>query len=422
MKANTLSSELTRVVACQGAVQLAAAVAAMWTTSGRSSNIDSPTINYLFIHDLSAPDDQIDEFAECIRQLANKLEVWQSIHVLKTPDVVRIQGLLRENRCSLQSLLSDQFGIHACDELFVGQNNKSVPTWLREATPDARHTCFGDGIALNFTNAYFRPKDYALSQNHAKWSDKWKHRLRRFLARISGRPKPGNETDDRFHGHCLLLKNLFDQQLAQVKLIDPGMFLEIFDIFAEDFPAKAPATHAALHALAGTPGKNVVLLTSNFSETGRMSLDGELRGYAQLLEKMPSGKGVTLIIKPHPRDSYAKIEQLRQLTEARYDSTLALSDPWTFYLPFESLYAKYLSPRVSPQRTTHVATVSSACISLEHLYGQHCELGFGANLVEQEFTPLWRTLRVVHENDLVRIVQKLRTASARSSRPQRRAA
>lgn len=421
MKAGRVGSELTRVVACQGAVQLASAVAAMWTTSGRSSE-NRQLVNHLIIHDLSAPEGQIDEFAECIRMLAMKLEVWRSIHFVKTSDVIRIQAQLREKRGGVQSLLAEQFGIEGCDELFVGQNNKTIPTWLRQATGDARHICFGDGIALNFTNSYFRPKDYALAQASSQWATRLRRTLKSHLARFMRRSVPVPATGDRFDGHCLLLKNLFDQQLDHVTMIDPSLFLEIFDCFADDFSVKAPATHAALAGLANSPGKNVVLLTSNFSETGRMSLAGEMHGYCELLQQMPQGDDVVLIIKPHPRDSYEKIERLRQVVAGRYGATLALSDPWTFYLPFESLYARYLAPSVAMDRQTYVATVSSACISLEYLYRQPCELGFGLELVEQEFVPLWRPLRKVHERDLKKIVNKLRESPAQAPCRGRRSA
>lgn len=411
-ESNTRSSpgvSATRIVACQGAVQLASAVAAMWTTSGRTGE-NGQFVNHLIIHDLSAPDGQAAEFAECIGELANKLEDWQSICFVEHSSILQIQGDLLPNTMSLERLLHERFEIQKCDELYVGQNNKSVPGWLRKSVGDARQICFGDGIAINFSNAYFRPKEYASENKKSTSARKWHRRLKNWLRGLPGKSRTVT-TEAPFDTHCLLLKNLFDQQLERVVTIDPALFLEIFDTFAQDLPHKAPQTHAALSELSQHQGQNVVLLTSNFSETGRMSLDGEIRGYRELLQRLPKGDDVALIIKPHPRDSYEKIETLQRFVGAEYQQTIALSDAWTFYLPFESLYSKYFAPDSSSRRETHLATVSSACISLEYLYQQTCELGFGQRMVDSEFVPLWRDLRQVHERDLAKVVKQLRASS-----------
>lgn len=388
----------------------------MWTTSGRANdNVE----NYLLVHDLSAPDGQAEEFAECIRALADSVERWASFRFVPLPDVVRLQSDLRGGNPCAKECLEDLIGISECDELYVGQNNKFLPTWLRQTLPDAKQICFGDGIALNFTNSYFRPKEYrgAAAQPLVKRLRRAVKQRLKSLLRLS-RGADQLESELGFDSHCLLLKNLFDQQLSNVQTIDEQIFLDLFQRFASDFDTRAPKAHRELSQLQNRPGKNAVLLTSNFCETGRMSREGELSGYRRLLQSMPQGDDVTLIIKPHPRDSYEKIEALKQFVTGDYSQTISLDDPWTFYLPFESLYAKYLSPAACEHRKTFVATVSSACISLEHLYGQHCSLGFGKEIVDSEFVPLWSNLRQVHENDLVGIVKALR-AARRSIRPAR---
>lgn len=396
-----------RVVACQGAIQLASAVAAMRTINGLSENEDEIE-NHLIIHDLSAPDDQVGEFFECLRLLANRVCSWKSIRYLGLDEVNLLQAALKRKTRAERSQLSNVLGIERCDELYVGQNSKWVPSWLRQATPTARHICFGDGIGLNFSNRYYRPKEYWQAAAEESLKHRFKRKFQASIDRIRGKFKESQVQTRPFDQYCLLLQNLFDEHIRDVQLIAPELFVELFELFAKDFAVCAPETHAALESLQGASGVNAVLLTSNFSETGRMTLEGELEGYRRLLGKLPCGPGVTLIIKPHPRDSHEKLRRLQSSVASSYAHTIALTDRYTFYLPFEALYIKYLSPLVDPHRATHVATVSSACIALEYLFGQRCELGFGKDYVEQEFTEDWWQLRDVHESDLHRILHKIR--------------
>ncbi|MCC9609596.1 alpha-2,8-polysialyltransferase family protein [Blastopirellula sp. JC732] len=401
--ASQTKDELSRVVVCTGAIQLASAIAAMWTSSGRSKT-NRNYKNHLLIHDLAAPEGQGEEFADSIRQLAEEVETWESIQYVQLPTIKRLQKELRTPGTQPRQVLADSLGVHTCDELYCGLIEKYLPTTLRRLLTEAHQICYGDGISLNFSNTYYHPRDYA------KW------RIRKYGKRILGllknkgkqllgRPVPPSEEPPAPDEYCLLLKNLFDQKLSRVTTLNSALFVELFDKFAAHLPARAPLAHAELCQLAEQDGVNAVLLTSNFSETGRMSLEGEVDGYLEMLKRLPQGKGATLIIKPHPRDSYEKIERIQQRAASEYERTICLSDPWTFYLPFESLYVRYLA---GSRRETHIAAVSSACISLEFLYGQRCLLGFGEELVAREFVPLWAPLRQVHERDLQRIVDTIR--------------
>ncbi len=405
----------TRIVACQGAVQLASGIAAMWTTSGRT--VENPSLqNHLVIHDLSAPETQAVEFADCIEQLAGQVERWQSVHFLTLGDTLEMQSQLGDKQQSPTQLLEAKLGIRHCAELYVGQNNKWIPTWLRKATPAATHVCFGDGIALNFTNSYYRPKEFNFAQNPPTWRGRIARLCRKGVPRLLSRSEESCSSETDFNSHCLLLKNLFDEQLDRVELIDRSLFIEQFEKYGDSFAARAPVAHAGLSQLAASAGKTAILLTSNFSETGRMSLASEVQGYCELLQAMPQGDNTTLVIKPHPRDSYEKIELLRKLASRWYGQCIALSDPWTFYLPFESLYVRYFGPGSGSARETHVATVSSACISLEYLYGQRCVQGFGDSFVDRHFSQLWRPLRKLHERDLLNIVARLRNKNTTKAR------
>ena len=406
MPGSSGSQPLKRVVACRGTVQLASGIAALWATSGRTATTEGLE-NHLVIHDLSAPAEQTDEFANCIRLLAEQVEIWKSVHIVSREQVITLQSLLRNSPESACSIVQQQFGFSDCDELYVGQSDAFLLNLLRRGMPQAKQICFGDGIALNFSNDYYRPQCFAGTPKTSFWK-RLRTRIRTGLKRLTHGSGHAVEVKSPYHHHCLLLKNLFDQHLDQVQLIERSEFRELFDRFGENFAKAAPESHQLLSDLAQTATDKVVLLTSNFAETGRMTLLGEIRGYAELLSSLPQGEGTTLVVKPHPRDSYEKIEELRKYAEKRYRKVIVLNDPWTFYLPFECLYAKYFSQDASNPARTFVATVSSACIALEYLYGQECAVGFGDSLVDELFTPAWSPLRKVHEHDLRKIASNIR--------------
>jgi hypothetical protein len=211
-----------------------------------------------------------------------------------------------------------------------------------------------------------------------------------------------------FDNHYLLLANQFDQQLERFEQLDASDFASLFNIFAESLTDKASQTCAELEsALQGAP-QAIVLLTSNFSETKRKTLAGEVKCCLDMVRREQHDSRAVLVIKPHPRDSAEKISVLQQEAAKSFHRVVTLTDPWTFYVPFESIFVRYFAsnPRVAP--VTSVVCSSSACISLELFYGQRCELGFGSRNVRKYFAPKWQKLRQRHEDDLLRLVHHVR--------------
>jgi hypothetical protein len=155
--------------------------------------------------------------------------------------------------------------------------------------------------------------------------------------------------------------------------------------------------------------QTIVLLSSNFSETKRMQVDGEVECYKKWIQGCRVSSDTLIVIKPHPRDSYEKIERIRTNLFDIGCQVEVLSDPWTFYVPFESIYLRYIRPYSSATQRLDIICTSSSCLSLEYLFQQQCHLGFGAELVEEFFTPKWVPLRQLHEADLVRLIDFSRT-------------
>lgn len=385
--------------------------------------------SHLFIYDLSAPEDQIEDFAACIQGLADSCEKWASIRIVSDDECGRAQAALKDGADACKVLLKEFTGEERVDQLYIGPNGRPVTKFLRAATTGAEKVNFGDGLALNFTMDYYRPDFYPQHVGRHVGGEAGgkkktlKSRLKRLERIVKHWVRGAAEEENArtptapaplpprpFDTHCLLLKNLFNEQLDEVLDIDPACFKELFARFAAGFESKVPVAAQRLRGLQEDRTSVSILLTSNFSETQRMTLEGEIEGYLRLLDQMQHGPDQALLIKPHPRDSHEKIKQLRSAVDGRYGQVILLDDPWSFYVPFESLFDKYFCEAGVARSNVEAATVSSACLSLEYLYAQPCVLGFGADIVTKHFSENWQPLRHIHEEDLEAIVRDLRSS------------
>jgi hypothetical protein len=371
--------------------------------------------NHLIVHDLYSQDPfQTRDFFTSITKLASQVETWRSFHYISPEEVAAIAQSNESTHVHEQ--LRNRIGIPECHELYLSQNTLSLYDLLRVSYPEAKHICFGDGVGFNFTRNYlFRSREDPCPnrsiENEAGDNGSFFERWAETIAPIFQTNLPVGKHD--FDEFCLLLPNLFDQRIEKFRLLERQSFLKLFKRFGDNFKTDAPDTHLLLSRINSQSGKTVILLSSNFSEGSLMPREVELKGYLDLISRLPQGPDVDLIIKPHPRDSKEKLLLLKEACESKYRQALALSDPWTFYLPIESLIAKYFLPTRSARlrRSVHVAAVGTSCITLEYLYGIECKLGFKNNSILEQCSPEWRELRSSHEQDLERIlvyVRKLR--------------
>ena len=117
----------------------------------------STAANHLVIHNLCCPDDQTQEFADCIGRLAELGAVWQSIHYVSAATLRRLStAALADGWSVAAASLQECIGVGTADELFLGQNLLVINQLLYRAYPDAVRDCYGDGIGLNFSHDYYR--------------------------------------------------------------------------------------------------------------------------------------------------------------------------------------------------------------------------------------------------------------------------
>ncbi len=408
------SNSHRRIVAVQGAVQLVSALAAMRVSDERRR---AETVeNHLIVHDLSAPGDQGARFADCLRNLAMQAGKWQSIRYLPLSDMLRFQESLKAGSWEAATLaMRSDMQFESCDELLLGQNLLFINNLLARSFPTAETACYGDGVGLNFTAEYYTPGSGKVSGLRAL--ERWfRYRIRALRGKSTAElatPMKSKKHAVAFQKHYLLLANQFDQQLDRFEQMHESDFAQLFGLFSDSLPQLAEQTCATLETELASAEQVIVLLTSNFSETKRMTLDGEVACCMEMVLRKQQKPNALLVIKPHPRDSQEKIAAIETEARRTFRSVVTLADPWTFFVPFESVFDRYFVSNPRVQAMTSVVCSSSACVSLELLYGQTCELGFGTRNVRRHFATKWQELRVRHEADLNRLVQRIRKSASR---------
>ncbi len=398
-----------RLVAVQGSAQLTTALAAMRSADRTLKGVEVE--NHLIVHDLCAPSEQqAESFADCLFDLGRQAAKWKSVCYMTQADLDRLDDVLVTNQLpAATDALRQKLGFHSCDQLLLGQNVLFINKLLQQAYPSAQRACYGDGIGLNFTSDYYNPRQKVGGlRSVERWLRK-KIKVLRGRNKLLSRNRPHlKENVVDFQSYFLLVANGFDQRLNAFQQLNADDFRELFDIFADSLPRYAHETCEQLESALAIADQVVILLTSNFSETNRMSLPSELKCCIDQVCGQRDSENALLIIKPHPRDSKEKIAALQTEAYKHFRSVVTLDDPWTFFVPFESIFARFIASNPRFARSTRVVCSSSVCVSLELLYRQHCELGFGTENVQKHFAVAWQKLRLRHEEDLIRLIAKIR--------------
>jgi hypothetical protein len=402
-KADSDEGPRNRLVGCQGSIQLVTAIAAC-RHRDQTAPGNTPHRNWLVIHDLHAPRNQDAEFADCLRRIALSVGDWEDVIYLSPDQIHELSKITRHvGYTATVKLLGEWLNVPEMDEVYLSQNRVLVNDLFGKLFHSATKTCYGDGIGVNFSPEYFlcRPP-----QTFAK-------KLRRAITKPIQRLFRGNALPPiQFDKHSLLLPNRFDEVLSQYEQLDRALVLQIFERIQEAMRPELTRIMSDWSSIIRDAPSVVVLLTSNFSEAGRMPEDREVEAYVDLVRAQMPTEGAAILVKPHPRDSASKISRLRDSLLQSCPSVFVLNDPLSFYLPFEViLRASILADEQLAQRT-RVICVSSACLSLELLYGIRCELGFGERVVREHFVKSWKELRGRHEFDLRTAVHQIRKRAA----------
>ena len=408
----------TRIVTCQGGIQLIAGLAALRAHANekKRSGGECEYEDFLVIYDLYAPHGQIEAFADFVKKMALAVCNWKAIIYL-TPkqmddfatrlDIFPSPSVL----ASVQELI----GITKADEIYLSRNWQFGNRLMINAYRTAKKICYGDGIGFYFSEAYFSP---TTPDNGASLKSRVRRKLRHLKNSIRARVSPVAAPPVRSRasdstvlgevdfdvGYFLLPDILGQKPPMKTRLVGKEFTEGIFRKLAVALDTDDVANRLGYISRVPT----VVLMTSTFSEAARMTPANEIVAYRKFMERQNFSRESTLIVKPHPRDSEEKIRQLGKALRDLFAEVVLLTDPNLFFVPFEIFLMQiFRGENEKALRHLKIVTFSTACLSLEVLFSLGPIVGFGSELVSKFFYEAYASGRIRHESDLKMALQKL---------------
>ncbi len=405
----TFSVTKKRIVTCQGTIQLVTALSVMACREREEGVSIKGYDNYLVIYGLFTPPNQTHHFLELIKKIANAFCSWKSIVFLDQNQIDKIGTMLHHSSSGVVfKYLYDLVNVSAVDEIYLCRNWQLGNQLLINAFESAHKICYGDSVGLYFSeqsSAFF--SSGTTRKTKKRLSDSWhyliiqsRNHMRTFQAWLGLKTVLGRIEFDQ--GYFALPDAMGElPSMPKYKKIDSTYILDSFRLLLDLVDSKYVSNFQEF--IGDSPV--VILLTSNFSEAGRMSSENELLAYQDFITTADLPAETTLVIKPHPRDSTEKIEQLEKRFSIMFDQVILLSEPQLFYLPFEIFFLKAFGCRDVSR--VKVFSVSSACLSLKLLFGVSSTVGFSREVTSRLFFDDYKDGRLIHENDLRTAVRTL---------------
>ena len=384
---------IKRIVTCQGSIQLVTALSVL-DYREQEQNINARYENYLVVYDLNSPPGQIDAFATAIEEMAQLICDWKKITYI-TPEQMKD---LASTSSSIQ--VSELVGTDGADEIYLSRNWQFGNQLLLDAYCSAEKICYGDSIGIYFapdSKAFFVPQSLPkqlLTKLFKKPIDRTKSILGSTVL----------QSVDFDRGYFILPYILNEEPPMPVTITDKASLLKIFiqlkSLVERDYISQLR------QQIENTPVS--ILLTSNFSEAGRMSLAREIDAYSKFFNSRKIDPDSVLIIKPHPRDSSQKMAALSRALSKLFRQVIVLAEAKLFFIPFEVLFtAAFLDENLNPTNKIEVFAFSSACLSLKLLFDVPSCIGFGAEITNEFFARDYAPGRVKHERDLQAALTKI---------------
>ncbi|MBI4784297.1 MAG: hypothetical protein HY785_23705 [Oscillatoriophycideae cyanobacterium NC_groundwater_1537_Pr4_S-0.65um_50_18] len=388
-----------RVITCQGTIQLVTALSVMAHREQEQMNQGLTYENYLVVYDLFGPSDQSEEFYHFIETMAKLIYSWEKIVYISPKewsDINRMRQLIAPRR--VYQRICDLVGTDSTDEIYLSTNWHPRNQLLTSAYINAYKICYGDGLGIYYAA---KTKDFStkssdlivsLSENLRTKSKDLFNWIRIHLN--LGTPLQMTDFD---YGYLLLPNVIGKCPLVKFTIPDKSFFIRVLTqltvLVNQDY------IDSLREAIADAP--IAILLGSNFSESGRMTQDDEVKAYREFLINEGIKLNSVLLIKPHPRDDRHKFEKLKFALSDICREIIVLDKPELFYLPFEVFLMKFFSFQNLIKLDAQVFTVSSACISLKTLFNVESAVGFGSAVTSLHFYKDFVGGRIQLENDLI---------------------
>jgi len=400
---------IRRVVACQGTIQLVAALAAMEHDAAKRG----PGYEYedhLVICNLLPPGQSEEEFASIIEQMAHRAHRWKAVKFISSETVARFSRTwVFQDVSRVFPLVYAAVGVSETDQVYLARSGQLTNRLFINAYSPAQKICYGDAIGIYFTRLYYRAPAETWLTGAALYRDHFQQfalkQWQRIIFRLQqwGRLEPSLRPIECDQGYFLLPDIMGETPRMPTETIDLEVVRKAFEPLREFVPE---ALYERLREQLGSDPV-VILLTSNFSEWKRMDLAAEVAAYEEYLTRREYAPGTVLVIKPHPRDSKAKLQELQRRLAPTFKRVILLDDLAFFYTPFELIYERLCQDLPSYERRPEVLSVSTACLSLAALYGARCGIGFGEEIVRRYFPPEFARSRIEHEAILIHALDRI---------------
>jgi hypothetical protein len=394
------SKLIKRIVTCQGSIQLVTALSVI-DYREQEQKLDCQYENHLVIYDLYSPPGQINAFAAFIKKMAKLICDWKTI-VYIVPEQIQTMASKSSstNSSTYFQRVYELVGTDSADEIYLSRNWQFGNQLFTNAYQSAEKICYGDSIGIYFapdSKAFFLPQSLP------------KQLLTKLLKKSIERTKlilgyPVLRAIDFDRGYFTLPNILGEKPPMPVTVADKTSLLKVFgqlrSLLDRDYISQ-------LRQQIGDAPVSI-LLTSNFSEAGRMTLQQEIQAYREFLSGTAVSEGSILIIKPHPRDSSQKIIALSDTFKELFAQIVILSEMSIFFLPFEAFFtAAFLDENLKLTNQVKVFAFSSACLALKLLFNVPSFIGFGSEITNKFFAQDYAPGRIKHEQDLKMALTKI---------------
>jgi len=401
---------LTRIITCQGGIQLIAALAALNSRETEQRDSVYEYEDFLVVYDLYAPGDQGEEFARVVEKMARAVRNWKAVIYLNPERMNELAASFDvSTKAATFALVHELLGATKADEIYLCRNWQFGNRLMINAYRGAAKICYGDSIGLYFSEAYFSP---AVANNGQTFKSQVRRKLRPFeifvragaksllppavVNKIRDTRKTLAEVDFDI-GYFLLPNILGEVPPMDTRLVRKECTEKVFRKLA----AALDANHIADRYKDISRAPTVVLMTSNFSEGKRMSGENEILAYRKCLEQLGFPRESTLIVKPHPRDAEEKIQEVGRVLRSLFSDVILLTDPNLFFIPFEIFLLQIFRGETEKAlRDLKIVTFSTACLSLTAFFKLTPIIGFGSELVSEFFYEDYVQGRIRHERDL----------------------
>ena len=413
----TGTSPRRRIVTCQGSIQLITAFSVMRYREEVEGIAIDDYDNYLVIYDLYAPAEQINDFINLIKQIANSLCHWKSIVYIPAENLTNITHKLNNaGNAEIFSTVGDWIGANTASEIYLCRNWQFGNQLLINTYKSANKICYGDSIGIYFSSsspAFFAKKEspnptfkqkitHALITSPRQYLRNQRDKLQEWLGL-----KTFLKVIEFDHRYFSLPDIMGETPPMEFKSIPPKYFFDVISLLTDlvdvDYASRL------INSINDSPV--AILLTSNFSEAGRITYENEIKAYHRFLKSVDLLPDTVLVIKPHPRDTLKKIQKLQVSLSDLFSKIIVLSEPQLFFLPFEILFLKvFLHFHTRTSRNSQlikIFAVSSACLSFKLLFDIHPIIGFGADVTSNLFEQDFIDGRLNHERELTAAIKSI---------------